>query len=137
MDTLHSIVYISSATHKMTDADLNALLEASRKRNAENSLTGALLYSDGNFMQMLEGPQPSIESAMRRIHASKLHHGIIVLIDEPVSVREFASWHMAFKHVAPHEFLSLRDADWVRADDRLTVGRELLRQFLQGSRAAL
>jgi hypothetical protein len=107
-----------------------------RASNAESAITGMLLYSDGNFMQMLEGPRESLDDAMARIHRSKLHSDVTILVDEPVSVREFESWSMAFKRAHAEAFLAMRQASWVREGDQLTQGREILRDFWRNSRSA-
>jgi hypothetical protein len=113
----------------MAYGELEAIVAESRVRNNENAITGVLLAAGGNFMQMLEGPRQSLDETMVRIRSSRRHTGIIELVDEPVSVREFDDWSMAFTHAEADKFMQLRNASWVREGDHLSAGRELLRQF--------
>ncbi len=51
---LYCIVYLSSATNLMTDAEIEALLVSARNSNAAQNITGVLMYLDGNFVQCIE-----------------------------------------------------------------------------------
>jgi hypothetical protein len=133
MDILFSLVYVSSATRPLSAAELELILQESRMRNTGNAVTGILIHSDGNFMQMLEGPRQSLDDTMARVRASRRHSGIIELIDEPVTVREFESWSMAYSPADAQQFVQLTTAPWVRSTDHLSGGRELLRQFSQNA----
>lgn len=44
----------------MTEADLEALLVQAREKNLRLSITGALLYENGHFLQVLEGEHPTV-----------------------------------------------------------------------------
>lgn len=91
-----SVVYTSTATTPFTDADLAALLTVSRRNNARNGLSGMLLYRDGRFLQVLEGPFRPVRDLMDRIDADTGHHTVRVLIDEIVDARQFPEWTMGF-----------------------------------------
>ncbi len=60
-----SLIYVSSSTRAFSDADLVALLEQSQEKNARLDITGMLLYKDGNFMQVLEGPDDAVRQLFR------------------------------------------------------------------------
>ncbi|AUZ89011.1 hypothetical protein CVO76_16195, partial [Arthrobacter agilis] len=51
-DQTLSIVYSSTATRPLNDADLSALLAISRRNNARAEVTGMLLYRGGRFLQV-------------------------------------------------------------------------------------
>lgn len=65
MNDLQSLVYVSTASHHLSDAEISHLLGRARARNAHELVTGVLLYSHGNFMQYLEGPRAGMESRLR------------------------------------------------------------------------
>jgi hypothetical protein len=100
MAELHALVYVSTASHPLSQAEINHLLERARARNAQQQVTGVLLYSHGNFMQYLEGPAAGMAIVYQAIRADRLHHGIIELLREPIAEREFADWSMAFRSVS-------------------------------------
>jgi hypothetical protein len=93
------IVYVSHEVRPLSTADLDALLEVSRRNNARLEVTGMLLYHDGDFMQVLEGEEEAVREILRRIMADSRHSGILVLDDTPVPDREFAGWWMGFRRL--------------------------------------
>lgn len=90
MSEISSLAYASHATGgTMSDTALGEILLASQKHNVTHDLTGALIYGDGRFIQVLEGPLESLTAAMDRIRADPRHHSLEV--EGPVSIdqREF------------------------------------------------
>ncbi len=93
---MRQLLYGSSS---VTDrpADLDAILEQSRHNNAIDGVTG-MLYADGRrFLQVLEGPQASVEPTFERILAEPRHRAIVILSDRTVEQREFGTWAMAHR----------------------------------------
>ncbi|MDD1617775.1 MAG: hypothetical protein CG439_2841 [Methylococcaceae bacterium NSP1-2] len=71
--SLHCLVYVSIATRKMSDNDLQTLLEKARKKNEGSAITGMLLYRDGFFAQVLEGELKDIEDLFAIISRDERH----------------------------------------------------------------
>jgi hypothetical protein len=94
-----SILYVSAATRLLSAAQMQQLLDSARARNVQQGVTGVLLYSDGNFMQYLEGPSGGLSKIYKVISNSSQHHGMIELLREPLPAREFAEFPMAFRAV--------------------------------------
>ncbi len=59
-------------------------------------MTGLLLYLDGNFMQVLEGPEEAVMDIFGKIEKDIRHTNIIVILKDPIAEREFSEWSMAF-----------------------------------------
>ena len=114
MPPLRSVVYVSTAIHKFSDAELEALLTEARTQNQRSGITGILLYYDGNFMQCFEGPEEAVAATYDRIRTSKRHTDVVVLLDEPVAERHFESWDMGLAHPSASELLKLSTAQWKR-----------------------
>ena len=55
-----SITYVSSAVFKFNEATLLDLVDQCQRNNLRLGVTGILVYSDGNFMQVIEGADLSI-----------------------------------------------------------------------------
>jgi hypothetical protein len=100
MADLHALVYVSSATRLLSTVELNQLLAAARVRNAQEGVTGVLLYSHGNFMQYLEGPAAGMRHVYDIIKADAKHAAIIELLREPIRSREFSEWSMGFRDIS-------------------------------------
>lgn len=96
---IHQLVYLSSATIDFDDRALLELLEASRRNNARDGLTGLLLFRNGNFIQVLEGAKPSIEALLERLSRDPRHRGIIRLLAHDVPERTFGDWSMGFRNL--------------------------------------
>lgn len=79
-----------------TAAEFARILESSRRRNAESSLTGALMLREASFAQVLEGPPQAVAATLARIGADPRHDTIEMLEDHPVDLRAFAEWSMAY-----------------------------------------
>ncbi len=93
---LHALVYVSSASHLLSVQEIDHLLQRARMRNVRQAVTGVLLYSQGNFMQYLEGPAIGLERVYDKVKADALHHGIIKLLTQPIRSRLFEEWAMGF-----------------------------------------
>lgn len=94
-----SLTYVSSASQVLDSPDLVELLAAVRPRNEELGLTGMLLHSGGNIIQVLEGPDEVVDERFAVIERDTRHHGVLVLLREPIEQRAFPDWSMGFREV--------------------------------------
>lgn len=97
---MHAVVYVSTEAMHFRDQDLLRLLEQSRSKNLGLDITGLLLYKDGNFMQLLEGPPDAVRSVMVQIKTDPRHKRVQVMMDEEVPRREFSNWSMGFRKLS-------------------------------------
>ena len=93
---LYQVIYSSKAAKAMSVADLRAILEDARAGNEKRQVTGALVYADGVFLQILEGPRQSVQSLMRSIAADTRHTHVKVFHEAGVDHRVFGAWTMAY-----------------------------------------
>ena len=93
------VIYTSSAAPGFTVRDLHDVLAVSRRNNAAWHLTGVLLYQDGTFLQVVEGPAWPVDKALTRIVADPRHTGMTVLCDQEVPRRHFSDWAMGSREV--------------------------------------
>lgn len=75
---------------------IRLILEKSRRNNAVANITGALMFSNGHFAQVLEGPQASVEATFERIQQDNRHGNVTVLQVRAIEKRSFANWSMAY-----------------------------------------
>ena len=102
-----SLVYASAAVSLFSEDDLVALLNRSRETNTRLKLSGMLLYKDGNFLQVLEGPEDAVQYLFKAICADNRHRGVLRLIKERINERRFADWAMAFRNLNRPNFEDL------------------------------
>lgn len=99
MDTsVYQLLYHSQATAKPTEAELQLLLERARRHNAEHYVTGVLLYSDGRYVQLLEGPEEAVQAIFTLIKRDPRHTQVVTL-GEGRGPRRLPAWSMGFNYV--------------------------------------
>lgn len=95
---LIQVVYTSSARSRhMSNDEVRQILQASRRNNTGKGITGLLLYRDGSFAQFLEGPADAVDSLYDKIERDPRHHGVIRVLRQAVTKRDFRQWSMAFR----------------------------------------
>ena len=105
---LKRVIYVSEKTD-YSDASLAQIIDSSTKNNPETGVTGCLLSGSNSFLQILEGPRQSIDSLYVTINADNRHKNVVVLTDEDINERLFASWSMK---LAPFDDLEWSDAEF-------------------------
>jgi hypothetical protein len=93
------LVYVSTAKKLMSDAELLDLLDVARIKNAEHNVTGVLLYSEGTFIQALEGEKDDLYTIYRSIELDIRHRNIILMVTGLSQERIFPKWSMGFASV--------------------------------------
>lgn len=100
----HQIIYTSYASPDLTEEALQAILVIARRNNARNGITGILLHSGDQFMQVIEGPRPAVERLHKLIAADPRHEGMRTVLAHDVNQRDFGEWHMALRELPPERF---------------------------------
>lgn len=93
------IIYLSTGVTIFSDFEINDLLNVSRINNAKNGITGLLLYSDGNFLQIIEGENEMIDQLYINICKDRRHKNIINVVNKSIQERSFSNWEMGFSVV--------------------------------------
>ncbi len=99
----YQLVYSSDATTPMQAEDLESLLTLARQANAEKGITGALVYINGVFLQVLEGDAAVLRSLMAKITRDVRHEAVSVLQEGEVPAAVFADWDMAYLSASPQQ----------------------------------
>ncbi|MDM7942260.1 MAG: BLUF domain-containing protein [Hydrogenophaga sp.] len=102
MAGLRALTYLSEAISPLTRPQIEHLLKRAEARNGQHGVTGVLLYTNGHFIQYIEGPAEGVATIWDIIQADPLHHRIVELAHEPIREREFAQWSMAFRADGSH-----------------------------------
>ncbi len=93
------LVYASHATGPISQEDLDEILRVSRENNAQLGITGVLLYSNGNFFQVLEGPKDNVLKLFGRIRKDPRHTGVVTYSCRTIEKRNFPKWTMGFRRI--------------------------------------
>jgi hypothetical protein len=112
------LCYASTATCEMPREELLSLLTYARKRNADNGVTGLLLFQGGHFLQVLEGDPQPVRTTFKRICGDTRHSQIALLFEELVSERQYPDWSMGFQALDGSEWMEFPDEDGTEQDLR-------------------
>ncbi|WP_174279586.1 BLUF domain-containing protein [Sphingomonas bacterium] len=130
---MRQIIYQSVATTRDASEEAPEILRGARPFNGLNGVTGLLCASDGKFLQVLEGPDESVDIAMARILKDPRHHRIEILVNEEIEERAFGDWTMAYRDQGhPADLLEDRLRAMIRHAPPAIADR--FRQFLTGDR---
>lgn len=103
--TVYSLVYVSRAADDATVETLmpqiEAILATSRRNNSACGVTGALLVTEGRFVQVLEGERDAVQATYERILHDSRHAEVDILSSQYSDRRRFKEWSMAFVGDSP------------------------------------
>ncbi len=118
---MFQLVYLSRSKYTMSDNELDDILAASRRNNANRGVTGMLLYAADTFLQVLEGPKLRVEALFDELYLDDRHQGARVLYSGPIAERSFDSWSMGFARLDEHEAhqMFFFDLAKIKLEDRL------------------
>jgi len=90
------IIYTSIATTAFTKEQLRDLLIKARRNNHSLRISGMLVYDDGFFIQVLEGPESRVDSLFSHINKDRRHRNMRLLLRQSINTKEYAEWSMGF-----------------------------------------
>ena len=96
-----SIAYVSSAVGAFNETKLLDLVAQCQRNNEKLGVTGILVYSDGNFMQVIEGGDLATEALYDLIGHDVRHRDVTTVHRQPIESREFQGWSMAYNILPP------------------------------------
>lgn len=93
------LAYVSKAIDPFSQEQLCELLKVAREHNTAADLTGMLLYKNGEFLQVIEGPQQQAHALFDKIKRDRRHYALSLLAVKQVAHRTFADWTMGFENL--------------------------------------
>lgn len=124
------LLYASRANVAITDQEMASILKKSREHNPAEGITGLLCYTDGIFIQMLEGGRNAINARYNTIVRDTRHHDVILLSYEEIIEREFAGWAMGQVNLSRmNPALVSKYSETSRLDPYSMSGDALMRLF--------
>ena len=93
------LLYASRAVDA-SPAAIEGILATARQHNAEQGVTGILIYGGGVFMQALEGGRRAISDLYGSIQRDARHKDVVLLHYEEITQRQFGGWTMGLVDVA-------------------------------------
>lgn len=97
---LQRVLYVSRARPGVDLAQVYEIIRASHALNAERGLSGALLFLDGWFAQILEGPAGPVDETLGRVAADARHTDLGLRLRGRALGRLFPGQAMALRYRA-------------------------------------
>lgn len=92
----YAISYVSTADTDLETQEIKDLLAHSKKINNERNITGLLLFSEGNFFQVIEGNKMKVKNLFQKIKDDKRHHGIIKIFEKEITRESYNGYESSF-----------------------------------------
>lgn len=120
---LCTLVYVSRSTLSLNGdaAEVMDIVQVANARNALLGVTGALVYTELHFAQVLEGSARAIDELMASIRNDQRHRDVTVVAEHKTSSRRFGSWAMAYAGPSPYLDRHLKPLIAPRPSDRPRV----------------
>lgn len=85
----YAICYVSTAAEGLTTDELHKLLNDSEAKNNSRDMKGVLLYSEGNFFQVLEGEKEQVIELFNQINSDPRHNNVIQIVGRDLEHKAF------------------------------------------------
>jgi hypothetical protein len=129
---IKQLMYTSRASKNISVADIEAILDVSRRYNAAHNITGLLIVKDRVFMQVLEGEPEAVANLFQRIKADPRHE-VTLYISDMTEQRSFPDWSMGMKDAKDLSSDALRNLDKIEVaavSDNPAEVHAMLQHFL-------
>ena len=144
MEPYSHLLFVSTATRSLSDGDLRDIRDAELRSYSSAGITGVLLYREGLFLQLLEGPQHAVESTFTRINNDPLHTKISILYRGPCATPQFMFYSMGVitekllhgSHREAYQGLTDQIATTATGHDTDRLINEVLQGFTRNAKAA-
>lgn len=115
---MYFIIYSSKVSHSISEDDLHAILEASKRNNERNGITGMLILYKDTFIQILEGNEEDVVATYSRIKKDDRHDTVLKLFEGYTDKRHFPDWKMALEVVDEDHFREIDAYESLEEGDR-------------------
>lgn len=93
--TLCTFVYCSRAAEGVDDVEVGRIVESAQRRNLASNITGVLVFGNGVFFQLIEGPAAQIRKLIATLHCDPRHYDVVSLDwSEERRERLYPNWEM-------------------------------------------
>lgn len=104
----YAVTYVSTASRDLNAEEISELLKYSKENNNSRGITGILLFSEGNFFQIIEGEKEKILELYQRIKTDKRHHNLIQIVGKEIHNEAYNGYEADFisegSYINPEKF---------------------------------
>ena len=93
--TLYTFVYCSRAAEGVDDVEVGRIVELAQRRNVARGITGVLVFGNGVFFQLIEGPAAQVRKLIANLRSDPRHYDVVSLDwSEERRERLYPNWEM-------------------------------------------
>ena len=122
------LTYYSTAEPGLEFSDLRSILTTAEEKNTQNGITGALVFADCRFAQILEGQRSALSSTFARILLDDRHSMVCLVEFIECAERIFSDWSM--KHLRAQRKFMEKSNDMGSFAPEQFDAQELLSMFV-------
>ncbi len=130
----YAIVYVSTASKDLKEPEIKTMLKESVIWNNSHGLTGLLLYSEGNFFQIIEGEETVTKDLFESIKQDPRHHNIIQISGKEIHKEAYDGFKSDFiysnAHYDPKKFRTYLEQIEVLDDATQKAVKNMLKVFI-------
>ena len=93
---LVQIIYASRTCRSLDQGEIIDILRKSQAKNQKNKISGLLLYCNGQFLQLIEGPEKAVNELFDTISNDSRHNGIEIIHKTNVESMVMPTWAMGY-----------------------------------------
>ncbi|PBI91335.1 MULTISPECIES: BLUF domain-containing protein [Variovorax] len=93
-ELLYEFLYCSLLAPDLPPATVGAIVTQARARNAEDGISGLLVFDGQCFCQHFEGPREAVQALMARLQRDPRHVALVVVHDGPLAARRYSGFAM-------------------------------------------
>lgn len=109
---LKQLAYVSHQAIDFDTEEIRGLIKHARRKNQQLEVTGLLLFDRPIFLQILEGPAPSVDQIIDDIKNDKRHYDMdIIYTNDKLYEREFSQWRMGCRILGDGQFQDYKALD--------------------------
>ncbi|GAA4108762.1 hypothetical protein GCM10022393_05070 [Aquimarina addita] len=97
---LQTIGYVSTVAPLLKNSEMKELFEFVKRTNSSLGITGILMYSDGNFFQVLEGEKEQLQNLFKKIQSDSRHYNVIKFFDRKITSCLFTQYQSSFSVIS-------------------------------------
>lgn len=137
---LRSLLYVSRSRLTSTQAasEVEELARLARLKNERLGITGALMFTQARFAQVIEGSVQSLDDLMSSILKDARHTDVRIIRAVDIEERRFGEWSMAYagpsfyvnRHIKPLVFDKVNESDRKERANQLLA---LMHEFTRGN----
>lgn len=106
MHGLREILYCSLLAPQQPPQVVGQIVTRARTRNAQDGITGLLVFDGLRFCQHLEGPRDAVRALMTRLEADPRHVEMMVLYEGRLAERRYPRFEIGLAEVEEREDLA-------------------------------